>query len=322
MSFRLAALAGSRATGNEGLGRRWTTSRPSGQSHPEEVRRRSRSSSPTTETVAGWASRARSRRHPSSSPRRGAPRASSTSRWAASRPASTTGARTRWPTSTTSTGIEVYPYPGCRRTTSTPGPRTRRARHGRHPRGHRPGQDWQSQVDGATVSQLAALFAQVVQARRDRRPAARPLPRAVPPQRPAGRAVLLHARADAGPLRRRAGLQRAGPGRAVHPSAWAEPIPEGQDPIGLQGFGPARNQTLSPSAAQACRRCSSRSTRRCRQSLLATAGRARWRSTARTWARRWRRRCRSCAGSTRPPTAACTTGPRVHRSALDTPRPA
>ena len=117
-----------------------------------------------------------------------------------------------------------------------------------------PGQDWQSQVSGASVSQLASFFAQVVQAQGIGGLAPdlyRVLFRLN--DRQGELFFYMHeqmlARYDAELVSNE--LARVEP---FSSALWPEPIPEGQNPIGLQGFDARdENQTLSPDAVQALR---------------------------------------------------------------------
>ena len=87
-----------------------------------------------------------------------------------------------------------------------------------------PGQDWQAFLDAAApeevsdailpLLQAAAATADILERVPRRAPTAR-VPDGVPPQRPAGRALPLHAQPDARPLRRRAAVQRPAPGGGV-----------------------------------------------------------------------------------------------------------
>jgi hypothetical protein len=133
---------------------------------------------------------------------------------------------------------EVYPYTGLP-------PRDFRAWAAATPRATMveilesvdPAQDWQAQVPGASVEQLAEWFAQVVQA--DLRALSPELYRILfrLNDRQGELFFYMHqqmlARYDAELLSN--GLTRVAP---FGPSQWPKPIPEGHDPVGLPGFGP------------------------------------------------------------------------------------
>jgi len=130
---------------------------------------------------------------------------------------------------------------------------------------------------GTSSSDLGKQFSPAPNLARLRQAVVRPgLSSAVSAQRPAGRAVFLHARPDARPLRRRTALARIGAGQAVRPRAvrgshsrGVQPEPAGlHQPSGGAGSsrgttwtcstpGRARSTPRSPTAS-----CSERSGRR------------------------------------------------------------